>query len=48
MGTVTVEQLISFVVVGGVLIALYNTIMTAVKNHGEASEKKNAPIVKLT
>lgn len=44
MGSVSVEQLVAFVAVGGVLLALYNTIMTAVKNHRAEHELKTAPI----
>lgn len=44
---ITFEELIAAAVVIMILVAIYNTIMTAVKNHREEKKVKNAPIDKI-
>ena len=43
----TFNELIAAVVVILILVGIYNTIMTAIKNHREEKKIKNAPIDKI-
>ena len=47
MGSVTIEQLIAFFAVCGVILGAYNTIMSARKHHNEAKNERENPFVKL-
>jgi hypothetical protein len=46
-GSITFQQLVGFGIFILALIAAYNTIMTAVKNHREEKRRKDAPVSTL-
>lgn len=45
---VTFEQIIGLAALILLLIGIYNTVMTAIKNHMEAKRRHNAPVDTLT
>ena len=46
-GSITFQELVGFGVFILALIAAYNTIMTAIKNHREEKRRKDAPVNSL-
>ena len=48
LSDVSFEQLIGLAAVILLLIGIYNTVMTAIKNHIEAKRRHNAPVDALT